>query len=674
MKTWKSMLSMMLVLLLLIGSVCVMPLSVSAAQNQLIKFENYEYILWGDGTASIYSCSTDEADVVVPATIDGKKVISVMSGAYSGNPAIESVVVEEGVRLIEHKSFMNCKNLEKVVLPSTLETIGYGAFSECSSLIDIEIPTGVTLIDDNAFLGCKALGGIVIPDTVETIGESAFAACESFTEITIPASVKAIKEYAFRGCTSLDEINLSEDGELDIEGKGTFDFTAWYEAQPEGIMYIDSYVIGYKGKINYGTELVFKEGAERIGSNTFEDSERIASVVFPDTMKYIGSYTFANCENLTSVKFSDSITHIGFGAFEDCKNLKNITLPKNIETMDYSFRSTGVESIEIPLSVKNMEGAFSSCRNLTSVIIPKGMAKIGIDTFSYCSALESVVIPDSITVIDGSAFSECSKLKDVTYNGTLDEIGSEVFKDTPWYESSPDSMVYLNNALLGYNGPNSDLSEVVIKDGTTVIADGAFEYIENITDVVFPEGIKVIGDYSFFACSIDKLVIPETVEYVGNFAFCASKLTSLVIEGNAEIGTRAFISCPNLKTVTLSASIDEIGSEAFGTYFGMEAPVEKYDGFTIYGCEGTFSEKYAQEMGFKFVNLDDGIVGDADADGIITIKDATLIQKYTAELEEMSHTALDFSDVDGDTDVNIKDATMIQKYIAGLADRFNIGF
>lgn len=67
-----------------------------------------------------------------------------------------------------------------------------------------------------------------------------------------------------------------------------------------------------------------------------------------------------------------------------------------------------------------------------------------------------------------------------------------------------------------------------------------------------------------------------------------------------------------------------------------------------------------------------GILGDADDDAEVNIKDATLIQKYIAGLETMEDYQQELANVDGDLDdaglpnVNIKDATAIQKFIAGL--------
>lgn len=673
MKVYKKLLSILLAFMLILCSFCLIPVSTSAAQNQLVKYENYEYVLWGDGTASIYSCSTDEAEVVVPATINGHTITSINNGAYSNNPAIESVIVSEGIKNVSYKAFADCKNLKKVLLPSTLTDIGYGAFQHCRNLTDIEIPAGVTMIDDSAFSGCKSLKGITIPDTVETIGEYSFAGCDLFTEITIPDTVKVIKDEAFAGCSSLDEINLPEDSGLVLVANPFLD-TAWYEVQPDGIIYLDNYVLGYKGHMSYGTELVFKEGSKYISIDAFKNEYYLASVVFPDTMKSVGGNAFSRCENLSSVKFSDSITELGSRSFEECDRLKEIVLPSNLLTMKQAFTGAGIESVVIPESVINADGAFSSCHYLSQVTLPENMTKVSSAMFSGCYSLESIVIPDSVTSIENSAFQYCTNLRNVTYNGVLEEVGADTFKETEWFNSKPDGLVYLNNALLGYNGNDASLDEIVIKDGTTVVAGSAFEYKDKLTKVTFPEGLKYIGHGAFSGSNVSgSIVLPDTIEFVGNFAFFRTPINALVIEGSATIGTRAFMACEDLKTVTLSASIDEIEVEAFGMLLGMTVP-EKNEGFTIYGYKNTAAEKYALEVGFKFVDLEQGVVGDVNKDGDVTIKDATLIQKYIANLKTIDETALDFSDVNGDTEVNIKDATMIQKFLADLLDRFNIGF
>ena len=67
------------------------------------------------------------------------------------------------------------------------------------------------------------------------------------------------------------------------------------------------------------------------------------------------------------------------------------------------------------------------------------------------------------------------------------------------------------------------------------------------------------------------------------------------------------------------------------------------------------------------------LIGDADVDGKLTIKDATALQKHIAKIEgdhilvPKWHTHLVMNmNSDEDNEINIKDATAIQKYIAGL--------
>ncbi len=58
--------------------------------------------------------------------------------------------------------------------------------------------------------------------------------------------------------------------------------------------------------------------------------------------------------------------------------------------------------------------------------------------------------------------------------------------------------------------------------------------------------------------------------------------------------------------------------------------------------------------------------GDVDRDFKLSVKDATLIQKYLADTVSLDDEQFILADVNRDTSVNIKDATLIQKKIAGI--------
>ncbi len=62
------------------------------------------------------------------------------------------------------------------------------------------------------------------------------------------------------------------------------------------------------------------------------------------------------------------------------------------------------------------------------------------------------------------------------------------------------------------------------------------------------------------------------------------------------------------------------------------------------------------------------LMGDADFDGELTVKDATAIQKHLSDIEKIDCLSYDWVfDLDSNYRMDIKDVTAIQKHIAGIA-------
>ena len=59
---------------------------------------------------------------------------------------------------------------------------------------------------------------------------------------------------------------------------------------------------------------------------------------------------------------------------------------------------------------------------------------------------------------------------------------------------------------------------------------------------------------------------------------------------------------------------------------------------------------------------------DVDGDGVVSIMDATVIQRHIAQLSTIADERLKFADADKDGEVSIVDATHIQRKLAGLTD------
>ena len=191
-----------------------------------------------------------------PVTGEGKwgytgTVTQVEPGAFSGETALQSLTLPEGIEYIGSNAFNN-SGLEEIVLPETLVEIDQFAFSK-TRLTEVVIPGSVELLRASAFEGksnggsplekvvfegnkirelelrtfsyCDRLKEIVLPEGLETIGYNAFDGCSALERIDIPASVTYIGEAAFVYCTSLEEAVIG-DGVAEIAKRAFAECTA----------------------------------------------------------------------------------------------------------------------------------------------------------------------------------------------------------------------------------------------------------------------------------------------------------------------------------------------------------------------------------------------------------------------------------------------------------------
>ncbi len=106
-------------------------------------YGDFEYDFLDDVTIEITKYVGNDEKVVIPSTIDGKRVTSIGGLA-----------------------FQNCSTIKSVIIPDGVTTIGWASFDECSSLESITIPDSVTSIDEVAFENCTKLTSITIPNRV----------------------------------------------------------------------------------------------------------------------------------------------------------------------------------------------------------------------------------------------------------------------------------------------------------------------------------------------------------------------------------------------------------------------------------------------------------------------------------------------------------------------------
>ncbi len=283
--------------------------------------------------------------------------------------------------------------------------------------------------------------------------------------------------------------------------------------------------------------VVISDGVENIGAYAFDDCTQLTDVSIGADVVDIGNYAFSGCTALVDIAVPSNIKTISWGAFGDFEGTRNIYIKDlsawcNIDFSDESANPLGilylndvlVTNLEIPSATTEIKAyAFSGCQSITSVVIGSDVTKIGERAFLNCTLLEDIEIGENVTNIGGHAICE-------------------VFDGTAYYEDENNwnnNMLCIDSWIIAADDIEGVL---VLPDNCIGIATDAFRG-SDITDIVFSENIKYIGEDAFAQCN---------------------RLISVVIpEGITSVGDGAFMRCDNLEAVRIADSVTHIGDNAF---------------------------------------------------------------------------------------------------------------
>lgn len=173
----------------------------------------------GNGCLIIGYSGFKDKKIVIPSSIQGRKVLGIWNNVFEKCEHIEEVIFEEGCQYIGNCAFAQCPNLKKVRLPKSLLEIGDAAFCKDSAIEEIIVPVNVRKLGSGAFSSCPNLTKVVLPDGLEIISQGLFSGTP-IREINIPESVLIIKCFAFSR-TNLSEVALPE--QLRVIGNNVFD-------------------------------------------------------------------------------------------------------------------------------------------------------------------------------------------------------------------------------------------------------------------------------------------------------------------------------------------------------------------------------------------------------------------------------------------------------------------
>ena len=402
---------------------------------------NYKYKNNSDGTVSVsgLKAAAETSILDIPATINGKTVRGISSGAFAGEPSVISklnannasvasyaanndnnlagvttINIPSTVTEISSEAFSGMESLTTVNFGngSQLQTIGASAFADCVNLTSINLPSGITEIPFGAFENCKNLASLTIPSGVTKIGAQAFSGAEKLAFTSLPASVTEIGEFAFFGCKGSSTITLPS-GVTSI-GDGAFagieDVTAFSISSANANYTTENGVLYNKAK----TELQQYPKAKT--DTTFMVNSN--ATVTPSNVYTIKSYAFYGCENLTQVNIN-YVSKVESSAFANCTSLATIyALGLTNAELDAFSNTPWIENQLSNNGGKVVLGellVLYAPENKTVMDLSDwtiGISSIAEQAFAL-SNLETIYIPSRVSRWNENAFVNAQKLKDV---------------------------------------------------------------------------------------------------------------------------------------------------------------------------------------------------------------------------------------------------------------------
>lgn len=105
--------------------------------------------------------------------------------AFSGCSSLEEVVLPEGIVEISSRLFNRCTALKRIVFPNSIRIISMDAFYECNALEELVLPERLKELPAT-FINYKELKRMVIPDNAEGVYKNAISGCDLIKTISIP--------------------------------------------------------------------------------------------------------------------------------------------------------------------------------------------------------------------------------------------------------------------------------------------------------------------------------------------------------------------------------------------------------------------------------------------------------------------------------------------------------
>mgnify|MGYP002771133315 CR=1 FL=1 len=395
-------------------------------------------------------------------------------------------------------------------IPNTVTELEDFAFYSCYKLTKINLPGKLKTLPMGVFAGCSGLKTIQLPDRLETIEDRAFIGCTSLESITIPEDLTNFGAYVFTQCTSLQSIKV-DDLNSEFNSKKGVLFNAYGDT-------LYAYPTGKSG------DYEIPRGTVKIKQGAFFSATDLGTVTVPDSVTDIEPIAFVMPgSDMRPANFK--LKGSAGSAAEEHATIYGIEFETVGDSQQPVIPEKGLTEKIDGVSYRTYDGktarVVSVDDDVKEIIIPdnvtiQGMVvavnQINVQAFAG-SAVETIVVGDNVEKIMDLAFLECSKLRSVTLGAKVSKCDYSVFNACYALENisvssgnetffDDDGVLYEdidneNRTLVHYPSARAD-EEYKILNGTTSVADSAFEKAKNLKLVTFPDGVRKIGKDAFY--------------------------------------------------------------------------------------------------------------------------------------------------------------------------------
>lgn len=361
---------------------------------------------------------------------------------------------------------------------------------------------------------------------VTSICGNGFINNEGITKIILPKTIKRILGHmSFINCPNIEEFVI-EDGDTDLE--------------------IMPSICNTK-KLYIGRNVV-SNGAVDSEKYSGAFGTKLTNISFSPNITVIPGYLFLGCTEIEELSLPDNLIIIGECAFGGCKKLKDLILPDKLRIIGGNAFAgcNSITSVSIPSSVEELgSNIFTNDINLTDVCIEDGSSLlkkwrnepytfpvfnglnlkslyIGRDIDSNCffvnCSIEKLLVSKMVNKLD-PIFKNCQYISNIT----IEDSNKPLVISSQFIPDRGLSTLYLGrdiNAMYNSSVFGVDIKELEIGPNVIEIYGGLFKDCIELNEVIIPEGVRIIGDKSFYGCSsLEQITLASSITKMGSECF-----------------------------------------------------------------------------------------------------------------------------------------------------------